>query len=163
MGRTSDNAFTVSRKLKKYIEKLQQAISLSYCVSLSVSAVSVNSMSCNTCNLKININLSHCVTEEILLILRKSPTPATHIQDLILTEAESLRLFGGRKSSLEGLACGRGCGGISVTLRQDPVAHQALQKGGQVATHFQHQLLKSLLSCLPDSTIMVLGGKTSHV
>lgn len=42
------------------------------------------------------------------------------------------------------------------------MAHQALQKGGQVATHFQHQLLKGLLCCLPDPAIMVLEAIKTH-
>lgn len=86
----------------------------------------------------------------------KSPVTTTHIQDLILAEAESLGLFGGWESRLEGLTSRRSCGCVSVTLRQNPVTHQALQKGGQAATHFQHQLLKGLLGALPYAAIVVL-------
>lgn len=102
------------------------------------------------------LNVAQQIKPQFTLLPLKTSVTTTYIQDLVLAEAESLRLFGGWESSLEGLTSGRSCGCVSVTLRQNPVTHQALQKGGQAATHFQDQLLKGLLGALPYPAIVVL-------
>lgn len=80
----------------------------------------------------------------------------THIKDLILAEVESFWLLGRGEGCLEGLTCSWSRWRVRVTLRQNPMSHQALQKRGKAAAHLRNQLFKSLLGGLPDTPIVIL-------